>query len=331
MFKTITRINFILIFLFFIISEVSVKAQLLTISFDNPSASPTVCSTAFTEDGITQQLIPYSGNCSFSYSTSNNGELWLFPASLILDLSTMSNIDKIEIDQFDFCGPACTTATLNNNGTAVLSTSNANTSIPEMLVINNPSQLASDELVISSGESLIYEIRIFVAQNICYNVPVPVIQGLPFFTFTSTNTYTLSGTPVGGVFSGPGIVGNTFSPALAGLGLHFISYTYTDANGCSATETRRVRVLRFRQPLIFNPLKTANPKNEIALEIEASEAGQFTIELFDLAGRPIHRQTSNFAKGIHQTRIQLTKEPTDGVYLISISNGEERKTQKLKL
>lgn len=48
--------------------------------------------------------------------------------------------------------------------------------------------------------------------------------------------------PAGGVFSGTGITGNTFSPAAAGPGTHVISYTYTDGNGCAATATDSIYV-----------------------------------------------------------------------------------------
>jgi len=44
----------------------------------------------------------------------------------------------------------------------------------------------------------------------------------------------LVGTPTGGVFTGPGIVGNTFNPASANIGNNTITYTYTNAqSGCS--------------------------------------------------------------------------------------------------
>lgn len=48
---------------------------------------------------------------------------------------------------------------------------------------------------------------------------------------------TLMGTPTGGVYSGNGVAANTFSPALAGVGTHMIHYTYTNATGCSSTDT----------------------------------------------------------------------------------------------
>jgi PKD repeat protein len=37
----------------------------------------------------------------------------------------------------------------------------------------------------------------------------------------------------GGVWSGPGVVGDTFYPSLTGAGTHVITYSITDANGCS--------------------------------------------------------------------------------------------------
>jgi len=252
------------------------------------------------------------------------------PSSSPTNLSSLANIDKIEIDQIDFCGTACTSATLSNNGTIIASASNANSSVPEMLVINNTSQLSSDELVLSSSESLIYEIRIFTSQNSCGNVNIPVISGLPFFCFT-TQPITLSGMPAGGIFSGPGMFGNIFYPNVAGIGSHFISYTYTDVNGCSATETKRVYVIRVKQPIVFNPLKTDNPENEIGLEIEASEAGEFNIELFDMSGRTIHHQISNFNEGFHYIKIQPNEELTSGIYIISIANKNGRTTKKIKL
>jgi len=46
----------------------------------------------------------------------------------------------------------------------------------------------------------------------------------------------ISGTlPPGGTYSGTGVNNNYFNPAQAGIGSHTITYTYTDANSCSAT------------------------------------------------------------------------------------------------
>ncbi len=52
----------------------------------------------------------------------------------------------------------------------------------------------------------------------------------------------LIGTPAGGTFAGPGVSGTTFDPALAGAGIHTITYSFTDANGCSATANTTITV-----------------------------------------------------------------------------------------
>ncbi len=52
---------------------------------------------------------------------------------------------------------------------------------------------------------------------------------------------TLTGTPAGGSFSGPGISGNDFDPAVAGTGTHIITCTYSDGT-CSNSSTQQVTV-----------------------------------------------------------------------------------------
>ena len=56
----------------------------------------------------------------------------------------------------------------------------------------------------------------------------------------------LNPTPSGGTYSGSGISGTNFDPALAGNGTHTMYYDYTDGNGCSATDSMIVDV--FSQP-----------------------------------------------------------------------------------
>ncbi|NJK84548.1 MAG: hypothetical protein HC912_12910 [Saprospiraceae bacterium] len=56
-------------------------------------------------------------------------------------------------------------------------------------------------------------------------VPAPLaasFTGLPNAYCVQAAPLTLTGNPAGGVFSGPGISGNTFDPAAAGLGTHTI-------------------------------------------------------------------------------------------------------------
>lgn len=76
------------------------------------------------------------------------------------------------------------------------------------------------------------------------------VTSIPLVTFSplssvciNTPSFVLSdGQPIGGVYSGPGVVGNTFDPAVAGAGTHTLTYTYTDGNGISNFATSNITV-----------------------------------------------------------------------------------------
>ncbi len=62
--------------------------------------------------------------------------------------------------------------------------------------------------------------------------------------FLGSPSIVLEATPEGGVFSGPGITGNTFNPFSAGTGNHVISYnTIPDRWGCWGSDTIHIKVI----------------------------------------------------------------------------------------
>jgi hypothetical protein len=74
--------------------------------------------------------------------------------------------------------------------------------------------------------------------------PLPsVILNMPVTTVCSTDpAFALSGgSPAGGTYSGTGVSGGMFDPAIAGLGSHQITYTYSDGN-CSNFNTQSILV-----------------------------------------------------------------------------------------
>ena len=84
-----------------------------------------------------------------------------------------------------------------------------------------------------------------VANNNCgassQSVLTVVVNPLPTVTLGALGTVCLygspivlsSGSPAGGIYSGTGISGTTFTPLTAGLGTFTITYTYTTANSCT--------------------------------------------------------------------------------------------------
>ena len=69
---------------------------------------------------------------------------------------------------------------------------------------------------------------------------------------TTDASVTLTGNPAGGTFSGPGMSGNSFDPATAGIGIHTIVYSYTDGNGCTDTESQQVTVFNCNNNITVN-------------------------------------------------------------------------------
>jgi hypothetical protein len=70
-----------------------------------------------------------------------------------------------------------------------------------------------------------------------------VDAGVDMNVCKGAGSITLSGmTPTGGVWTGPGIVGTSFDPAISGIGTFHLSYTITTSNGCRKSDTRVINV-----------------------------------------------------------------------------------------
>ena len=99
----------------------------------------------------------------------------------------------------------------------------------------------------------------FTDSNGCSGSASDMIEvfALPTVTFTALADLCINagvqtglggGTPTGGVYSGPGVTddGNgmtyTFDPAVAGVGVHTLTYDFTDSNGCSGSASDMVEV-----------------------------------------------------------------------------------------
>jgi hypothetical protein len=82
------------------------------------------------------------------------------------------------------------------------------------------------------------------------NTNTITVNALPPVTLPNFSAYCVSaspialsgGLPVGGTYSGPGVVNNIFNPAVTGNGVFQISYSYTDGNGCNNDNTATITV-----------------------------------------------------------------------------------------
>ncbi len=156
-------------------------------------------------------------------------------------------------------------------------------------------------------------------------VPTPTLTLTPLSQVLLTGaSFALTGaTPVGGIWSGPGVSNNRFNPATAGLGTHTLTYTYTSRFGCAATATTTLEVVRVLgvgaetgiQALTLSP----NPAPATArLTFRTAQPQAATVALYDALGRLIHEQTLPTGtehattltlpavSGAYQVRVMLT-------------------------
>ncbi|MBS1609196.1 MAG: HYR domain-containing protein, partial [Bacteroidetes bacterium] len=109
--------------------------------------------------------------------------------------------------------------------------------------------------------------------------PLPVITTGSYGPLCSNgNSITLNAQPVNGTWSGPGISGNNFNPAIAGPGSHVVTYSYTDANGCTSIKTTTI-VVNAAPVVSIAGLNAAYCANSAAVMLTGlPSGGSFTID-----------------------------------------------------
>jgi len=133
-----------------------------------------------------------------------------------------------------------------NNNTSIGLASSGTGNIPSFIANNtgnNPvvatitvTPVYTNNGISCSGTPITFTITVNPLPNI-------VFTGVPARVCTSDTIVRLRALPAGGTWSGRGVTGDNFNAVTAGLGVTTISYTVTDANGCTATEFRNITVM----------------------------------------------------------------------------------------
>ena len=161
-----------------------------------------------------------------------------------------------------------------------------------------------------------------VTTNLTVN-PAPIVTVAPDSLGTvciaTSGIISMVGTPAGGTFSGPGVSGNTFDPTIAGLGTHTLLYSYTDANGCSASTIIGVLVEDctngIHEDALAGVTLSPNP-NDGVFVVSGLELGS-TFSIYDDKGRLV--KTGKVEKTAQE--IQLLQVETGMYYLHATANG----------
>ena len=157
------------------------------------------------------------------------------------------------------------------------------------------------------------------------------INPLPTVTFNPLDTvcnyddaFSLNASPAGGLFSGNGVIGNTFDPTTAGTGIHTITYSYTDSNMCTAIQTADIMVndcASINNTELKNITIYPNPTSNV-INIK-SESNKAKISIYSLEGKKIYFNTINTSEQINVSNIET------GSYILKIQINKNTYTKRL--
>jgi len=165
-----------------------------------------------------------------------------------------------------------------------------------------------------------------------YSNPLTITRYLPTVTLApfanvsiTTPPFTLTGgAPSGGDYSGPGVSNGIFSPAVAGLGTHTITYTYTDLNLCENFAENTITVVEFTgidansyyPEISISP----NPNNGIFnLNINLPEVKSIDLKVFNSLNEVVFVSKGILTDQSSSANIDLGNFPA-GIYYVHLTS-----------
>ncbi|HNP98636.1 MAG TPA: T9SS type A sorting domain-containing protein, partial [Bacteroidia bacterium] len=127
--------------------------------------------------------------------------------------------------------------------------------------------------------------------------PVVTLAGLTPMCTTDQPIQLTGGSPAGGMYSGQGVNGILFDPSI-GMGIYAITYSYTDANGCSSSASKNmvVDVCTGIQSAVNNSGVSVYPnpaKDLIRVSYFSDNTSLKLIQLFSVEGQLVFQKELN--------------------------------------
>ncbi|MDZ4796413.1 MAG: zinc-dependent metalloprotease family protein [Bacteroidota bacterium] len=188
-----------------------------------------------------------------------------------------------------------------------------------------------------------YRFRVIVTAgcgSVTSNAVAFTVNTFPVISFSpvtvvcvSDPAFTLSATPVGGVFSGSGISGTTFNPSIAGVGPKAITYTISNA-GCQSVQTRTIlvnecaerhlRLQDFPATIIY-----PNPNiGDFNIRLNTDLYTTIDVKLFNSLGKLVKQQVATGLSYGSVIAVNTNNLP-NGIYHLYLTNGSDKKSQSI--
>ena len=156
-------------------------------------------------------------------------------------------------------------------------------------------------------------------------IPVEYIENTVEVGINQTAFNVSSGSPLGGIYTGPGIIGTSFHPGLAGIGSHEVVYSLTDGNGCLSTDTSVITVYEDAGVFGISESTIHIGPNPFRKDIQVRISIPIELSIYDLKGKLVYHTQILQSKHIDLQKL----EP--GLYKLFVKqiNGEQRRFMKL--
>lgn len=289
-----------------------------------------------------------SGNATTLTGTGANTYTWL-PGLLTGNIVTASPSATTSYTVTGMGSNGCSntaTVTITVNATPTVSVTPSSVSLcgasPVTMNANGavtyswmPGSLSGSGVSVTPATTTTYTLTGTAANGCADSVNVTItVNPIPVVSFNALNPDSLclgdspvmlNASPAGGNFSGNGVSGSMFTPAVAGPGVHTLIYSYTDGNNCAASDTTIASVdicTGMEQAAAGEVRVYPNPFSDV-LQVEAPFIIGH-IELFDMAGKIIRSENVNSSK----TALETSTLPT-GFYFVRVIGSEKQLVFKL--
>ena len=192
------------------------------------------------------------GATEVTYSVSQPGQYRLKVYNITTDCTSLDSVivKSGPIQQISLT--AKDSQTLCEGTTLLATTSPTTTGFRYVWMRNNEAITTTNQSALTNVLSGDYAVTVTDSTNCTLTSasahvdprPKPIVDSLPPFCGPIATPVSLSASPPGGTFSGPGVTLNHFDPASAGIGQHLIHYAVTNTFGCTADTSRFVTVLK---------------------------------------------------------------------------------------
>jgi hypothetical protein len=159
----------------------------------------------------------------------------------------------------------------------------------------NNDVIQSESFTVSAGEYIVTGLNLSGCSavdtmyiELLSTLPVSYVELVTEIGVNQTAFNVTAGNPENGTYSGPGIIGTSFHPALAGVGTHAIAYTIIDGNGCVNSDTSYINVYEDATIFDFDGFNFSFAPNPAIDFIEVVINNPIEFQILDIRGSIVY-------------------------------------------